>query len=49
MTVTGSYATIELVAVNVKDDPAFSAIEFADVVRVTEGALSFSEISGLTL
>ena len=30
------------VAVSVKDDPAFSAILEADVVRVTVGALSFS-------
>ena len=32
------------VAVKVKDDPAFSAIELADDVRVTVGALSFSVI-----
>ena len=29
-----SSATIELVAVSVKDDPAFSAIEVAEVARV---------------
>ena len=32
------------VAVNVKDDPAFSVIEVADVARVTVGALSLSVI-----
>ena len=32
------------VAVKVKDDPAFSAIELAEEVKVTVGALSFSEI-----
>ena len=30
------------VAVNVKDDPAFSVIELAEDVKVTVGALSFS-------
>ena len=30
------------VAVRVKDDPAFSVIEVAEVARVTVGALSFS-------
>ena len=39
-----SSATIELVAVNVKDDPAFSAILVAEVANVTVGALSFSLI-----
>ena len=34
----------ERVAVSVKDDPAFSAIEDAEVVKVTVGALSFSVI-----
>ena len=33
-----------MVAVNVSEEPAFSAIEDADVVRVTVGALSFSVI-----
>jgi hypothetical protein len=33
-----------MVAVKVKDDPAFSAIEVAEVVKVTVGALSFSVI-----
>ena len=37
-------ATDELVAVNVKEEPAFSAIEDADDVNVTVGALSFSVI-----
>ena len=37
-------AAIELVAVNVKDDPAFSAIEFAEVARVIVGVLSLSVI-----
>ena len=32
------------VAVNVKEEPAFSAIEDADDVNVTVGALSFSVI-----
>ena len=39
-----SSATIELVAVKVKDDPAFSAILVAEVANVTVGALSFSVI-----
>ena len=43
-TVISSSATIELVAVNVNDDPAYSAIEFAEVASVTVGALSFSVI-----
>ena len=30
------------VAVSVKDDPAFSAIELAELDNVTVGALSFS-------
>ena len=37
-----SSAAIELVAVSVNEDPAFSAILVADVARVTVGALSFS-------
>ena len=37
-----SSATIELVAVSVRDDPAFSAIEVADVANVIVGELSFS-------
>ena len=37
-----SYATTELVAVRVNEDPEFSAIEDADAESVTEGALSSS-------
>ena len=43
-TVMSSSAAIELVAVNVRDDPAFSAIEVAEVARVIVGELSFSVI-----
>ena len=39
-----SSATIELVAVRVSEEPAFSAILEADDVRVIVGALSFSVI-----
>ena len=39
-----SSATIELVAVKVNDDPAFSAIEDAEVDKVIVGELSFSVI-----
>ena len=35
-------------AVNVKDDPAFSAILVADVAMLTVGALSFSVIVMVT-
>ena len=45
LTVISSSATIELVAVNVKDDPAFSAIEVADVARVTVGAVSYTHLT----
>ena len=44
LTVISSSATIELVAVKVKDEPAFSAIVVAEVANVTVGELSFSEI-----
>ena len=44
MTVISSSATIELVAVSVSEDPAFSAILDADDVRVIVGELSFSVI-----
>ena len=44
LTVISSSAAIELVAVKVKDDPAFSAIEVAEVARVIVGELSFSVI-----
>ena len=43
-TVTSAVVATERVAVSVKDDPAFSAIEVAEVVKVTVGALSFSLI-----
>ena len=39
-----SSAAIELVAVSVKDVPAFSAIEVAEVANVIVGELSFSVI-----
>ena len=39
-TVTSALVGLLKVAVNVKDDPAFSAILVADVARVTEGAAS---------
>ena len=44
VTVISSSATIELVAVKVRDDPAFSVILEADDVRVIVGELSFSVI-----
>ena len=44
LTVTSSSATCEIVAVNVKDDPAFSAILVSEVVNVTVGEFSFSVI-----
>ena len=44
VTVISSSATIELVAVKVKDVPAFSAILVADVASVIVGELSFSVI-----
>ena len=47
LTITSSSATCEIVAVKVRDDPAFSAILVADVARVT-GALSFSVIVMVT-
>ena len=39
---------MELVAVSVKEEPAFSAIEVAEVVRVIVGELSFSVIVMVT-
>ena len=39
-TVTSALVALLKVAVNVKDDPAFSEIEVADVARVTVGAAS---------
>ena len=44
VTVISSSATIELVAVSVSEDPAFSAILDADDVSVIVGELSFSVI-----
>ena len=44
LTVIASSAATELVAVRVKEDPAFSAILDADDVRVMVGADSFSVI-----
>ena len=44
VTVTSAVVAVDRVAVIVKDDPAFSAIEVALVVSVTVGALSFSLI-----
>ena len=43
-TVTLAVVATDNVAVKVKDDPAFSAIEVAEVASVTVGALSFSVI-----
>ena len=43
-TVTSAVVATDKVAVNVKDDPAFSAIELAEVANVTVGELSFSVI-----
>ena len=48
VTVISSSATIELVAVKVKDDPAFSAMLEAEDVRVIVGELSFSVIVMVT-
>ena len=44
VTVISSSAAIELVAVRVKEDPAFSAILVSDDVSVIVGELSFSVI-----
>ena len=44
VTVISSSAAIELVAVRVKEDPAFSAILESDDVSVIVGELSFSVI-----
>ena len=48
LTVTLSFATPDKVAVKVRDDPAFSAIDDALDVNVTVGALSFSVIVSVT-
>ena len=44
VTVMSEPETIELVAVRVKDDPAFSAIDVALTVNVTVGVASLSFI-----
>ena len=44
VTVTSSDVALDKVAVKVKDVPAFSVIEVADVDSVTTGVLSFSAI-----
>ena len=44
VTVISSSATIELVAVSVSEEPAFSAIELAEDDKVIVGELSFSVI-----
>ena len=41
-TVTSAVVATDKVAVKVNEDPAFSAIELAEEVKVTVGALSFS-------
>ena len=43
-TVTSAVVAIDKVAVSVSEDPAFSAIELAELDNVTVGALSFSVI-----
>ena len=43
-TITSSLVALLKVAVNVKDDPAFSATELAEVARVTVGAASPSAV-----
>ena len=45
---TSAFVAPLKVAVNVNDDPAFSAIDVALVVSVTVGALSFSVIVMVT-
>ena len=48
LTVTASSAFPDRVAVKVRDEPAFSAIDDALLVSVTVGALSFSVIVRVT-
>ena len=48
LTVTASSVAPDNVAVNVRDEPAFSAIEDALDVNVTVGALSFSVMVKVT-
>ena len=43
-TVTSAVVATDKVAVNVNEEPAFSSILDADDVRMTVGALSFSEM-----
>ena len=47
-TVTVSSTAPVNVAVNVKDEPAFSAIDVALTLKLTVGAVSFSEIVMVT-
>ena len=49
VTVTSAVVAVDKVAVNVKEEPAFSAIDVALVASVTVGALSFSEIVIVTV
>ena len=49
MTVIAASVAPDNVAVNVNDEPAFSAIDVSLVVSVTVGALSFSEIVIVTV
>ena len=49
VTVTSSSAAPDKVAVKVKDEPAFSAIDVALTANVTVGALSFSVIVIVTV
>ena len=44
LTVTSAVVALDNVAVNVSEEPAFSAILDADELKVTVGALSFSVI-----
>ena len=41
VTVTSAVVATDKVAVKVRDEPAFSAIEVAEVANVTTGVLSF--------
>ena len=48
LTVTVSSTATDNVAVNVKDEPAFSAIDVALTLKLTVGADSLSEIDMVT-
>ena len=48
-TVTSAVVATDNVAVKVNEEPAFSAIELAEEVKVTVGALSFSVIVIVTI